>query len=185
MATRRGSWGWGEGIPILTKDVSSSILNIPLVDINCLNSFSLWERETLTKVGLEPCIEDRGGVYLRASVQFLQRQKLHEMAAIASSTWSSHTEPSLPRRAIGLPVTHLCRRRKLIPKRVLMQGFFFFNFLLIFCDFHIMHPNPLISSSLHICPLPFHPPFPKQKKTKQSKNLSMEVAAYLTVYCFP
>lgn len=104
MATRRGSWGWGEGIPTLTKDVSSSILNIPLEDINCLNSFSVWERETLTEVGLEPCIEDRGGVYLRASIQFLQGQNLHEMAAISSCTLSGHTEPSLPRQAIGLPL---------------------------------------------------------------------------------
>lgn len=38
------------------------------------------------KVGLELCIEEQGDLYLCVSILFLQLQKLHEMAAIASST---------------------------------------------------------------------------------------------------
>ena len=62
------------------------------------------------------------------------------------------------------------------------MGPFFFNVWLILCEFHIMHPNSLISPSLFIQPPTLQPP-QLQKKTKVKQ--SIENISLWKLWCVP
>ena len=61
-----------------------------------------------------------------------------------------------------------------------------FNFVLVLCEFHIMHPIPIISTFLHINPQPLQLPPKRKKETNKQKpkHLIGEAVVCHRVYTF-